>query len=310
LFLPPERVAAGMALAGRRPGGWELKSRRAILGTVLAAGLLAACASSPPSPPAVSGSPAPGRDAVTAAALERVLAGDHRSAQHRARDLHRHPLETLLFFGIKPDMTVVETWPGAGAWYTEILAPLLAERGKLYAAMRPAASDNPYVTASLKAFADKLAERPDLYGKVEVTSLGPGRFELAPDGGADLVLSFRNLHQWLSLGVAAEAFAAMHRALRPGGVLGVVDHRGAASKPQDPRAASGYVNEEYAIRLIEAAGFELVARSEINANPRDTRDHEQGVWALPPTYRAGNRDREKYQAIGESDRFTLKFRKR
>lgn len=272
-----------------------------------AACLLGACASapSPPDSPRLE----PPRDEATAAEIGRVLAGEHRLAENRARDVHRHPLDTLLFFGIKPDMTVVEVWPGAGGWYTELLAPLLAKRGKLYAAQVAAAPDNAFVTANLKSFADKLASRPDIYGKVEVTTLGNGNGAIAPPGSADLVVTFRNVHNWMSLGLAREAFAAMYVALKPGGILGVVEHRGDPAKPQDSRAASGYVNEEYAIALIEAAGFELVARSQVNANPRDTKDYAQGVWTLPPNYRSGNRERAKYQAIGESDRFTLKFRK-
>jgi predicted methyltransferase len=249
------------------------------------------------------------RDEVTAAAIERALTGEHRSAENRARDEFRHPLDTLLFFGIKSDMTVVEVWPGAAGWYTEVLAPLLAARGKLYAAMPPAQPGNGYVTAMLRQFDEKLASRPEVYGRVAVTRLGIGAFEIAPAGSADLVVTFRNLHNWMQLGIEAEALNEMRRALKPGGILGVVDHRADPSKPVDPRAANGYVNEEHAIRIIEAAGFELLERSELNANPRDTKDHEQGVWALPPTYRAGNRDRAKYEAIGESDRFTLKFRK-
>ncbi|HTU66266.1 MAG TPA: methyltransferase domain-containing protein [Steroidobacteraceae bacterium] len=274
-----------------------------------AAALLAACATGPATPPAIHTPAGPPRDAVTAAAIEKAVAGEHRSAENRARDASRHPVDTLLFFGIKPDMTVVEVWPGAGGWYTEILAPLLAERGKLYTAMMPPAPGNEYVTASLAQFDAKLAARPDLYGKVTVTRLGAGDFNIAPPGSADLVVTFRNVHNWMDLGIAKEAFAEMYRALKPGGVLGVVEHRGAADKPQDPRADSGYVTERFAIDLVTSAGFVLEARSEINANPRDTKDYEQGVWALPPTYRAGSRDRAKYEAIGESDRMTLRFRK-
>jgi predicted methyltransferase len=284
-----------------RPMLW--RARNAFLSVVT--GLLAACASTRPQAPAP---PAP-RDAATAAAIEHVLAGEHRSAENRARDVWRHPVETLLFFGIKPGMTVVEVWPGTGGWYTEILAPLLAGRGRLYAAQIPPAPENPYVTTSLKSFADKLAARPDVYGKVEVTALGPNGGSIAPPGSADMVVTFRNLHNWINQGFADQALAAMFQALKPGGILGVVDHRGDPAKPQDPRATNGYVNEEYAIALARAAGFELAARAEINANPRDTRDYQQGVWTLPPNYRLGNRDRAKYQAIGESDRFTLKFRK-
>jgi len=274
--------------------------------------LLAACAAAPRQPSGTqSAAPAAApRDAVTAAAIERVLAGEHRSEANRARDTWRHPLDTLLFFGIKPDMTVVEVWPGTGGWYTEVLAPLLAEHGKLFAAQIPAEPGNAFATSMRAAYAAKLDARPDLYGKVTVTTLGPGSAEIAPPGSCDLVLTFRNLHNWMNQGYAPDAIAAMNRALKPGGILGVVDHRGDPSKPQDPRASNGYVTEAYAIALIESAGFELVARSEINANPNDTRDYEQGVWTLPPELRQGSRDRAKYQAIGESDRFTLKFRKR
>jgi predicted methyltransferase len=271
----------------------------------VACALIAACATGPaPSP-----QPSPvQRDSVTAAAIDKVLAGEHRSAENRARDAYRHPLDTLLFFGIKPQMTVVEVWPGAGGWYTEVLAPLLSG-GKLYEALMPPVPDNEYVTAGRKSFTDKLAARPDLYGNVTVTTLGPGAFDIAPAGSADMVVTFRNLHNWMDLGFAKEAVAEMYRALKPGGILGVVDHRGLPDKPQDPRAATGYVNEQYAIDLITSVGFVLEARSEVNANPKDTKDYAQGVWTLPPNYRLGERDRAKYQAIGESDRFTLRFRK-
>jgi len=275
----------------------------------LAAALMGACAAPPPPAPAPAPPNAAVRDEATAAAIEGALAGGHRSPENRARDVHRHPLDTLLFFGIKPDMTVVEVWPGAGGWYTEVLAPLLAERGRLYAAQPAAAPGNAFVTGNLKAFADKLAAQPAIYGKVEITTLDHGSDAIAPAGSADMVVTFRNLHNWMSLGMAPEAIAAMHKALKPGGILGVVEHRGDPAKPQDPRATNGYVNEAYAIELITAAGFELVSRSEINANPQDTKDYQQGVWTLPPDYRLGKRDRAKYEAIGESDRFTLKFKK-
>lgn len=280
------------------PKRWACARLLTLLGV---AAQLAACATAPASPPAP-------RDAITAAALERVLAGPQRSAENRARDQYRHPLDTLLFFGINPKMTVVEVWPGAG-WYTEVLAPLLADQGKLIAVQVAPAPGNEFVTGNLQAFSDKLAATPEIYGKVEVTALGNGALEIAPPGSADMILTFRNLHNWMSLGFAPEAIAAMFRALKSGGTLGVVEHRGDPRKPQDPHAASGYVNEDFAVALFTAAGFELVARSEINANPKDTKDYEQGVWTLPPNYRLGNRDRAKYEAIGESDRFTLKFRK-
>lgn len=292
-----------------------MRSRFLFPSLLSAMAFIAGCASPPlspgPTPGAMprDGQPLPPRDTVTAAAIERLLAADHRSPENRARDPYRHPLETLLFFGIDSDMTVVEVWPGADGWYTEIMGPLLADRGTLYAAMMPPTPGNVYVARNLASFEAKLAARPDLYGKVVVTRLGPGDFNIAPRGSADAVVTFRGLHGWMNLGLEKEALAEMYRALKPGGILGVVDHRGDPAKPQDPRATSGYVNEEFAISLIRGAGFELVARSEINANPKDTKDHPQGVWTLPPSYRLGSRDREKYEAIGESDRFTLKFRK-
>jgi predicted methyltransferase len=277
--------------------------------TTLLAMLLAACASAP-RPATVAPQPAPPRDAVTAAAIERVLASEHRAPGNRARDGQQHPQETLLFFGIKPAMTVAEVWPGTGGWYTEILAPLLAEHGKLYVAQMPPAPGNEFIDAGLAAFAGKLAAHPELYGKVTLTTLGSAGGDIAPPGSCDLVVTFREMHNWMNLGYAREAFVAMNRALKPGGTLGVVESRAPAGKPQDPRATSGYVDENLAIGLIESAGFELAARSQVNDNPRDTKDYEQGVWTLPPDFRQGQRDRAKFEAIGESDRFTLKFRKK
>jgi predicted methyltransferase len=240
-------------------------------------------------------------------ALDQTLAASHRSAESRARDASRHPRETLRFFGLRPDMTVVEVWPGGG-WYTEILAPVLREHGRLYAAhLDPGSSE--YARRTVEGFRGKLAAHPELYDKVVVTTLAapPAKSEIAPPGSADLVVTFRNLHNWMMFGWQREAFAAMHAALKPGGVLGVVEHRGDPRRPQDPKAASGYVQEQSAIELIESTGFKLVGRSEVNANPRDTKDYEKGVWALPPTFAAGAADRTRYAAIGESDRFTLKF---
>lgn len=247
----------------------------------------------------------PAGDPATTTALDSILAADHRAPETRARDAYRHPKETLQFFGIRQDMTVVEVWPGAG-WYTEILAPLVRERGKLYAAsLDPASGD--YAKNTVDSYRQKLELRPDLYGKVVVTTLAapPAKNTIAPPGSADLVLTFRNLHSWMMFGWEKEALAAMHAALKPGGVLGVVGHRGNPDTPQDPKAVSGYVNEDYAIRLVEAAGFRLVARAEINANPKDSKDYEKGVWTLPPGYADGKEER--YARIGESDRFTLKF---
>jgi predicted methyltransferase len=237
--------------------------------------------------------------------LKEIIAGDHRSAENRARDQYRHPLETLTFFGIRPDMTVVEIYPGRG-WYTEVLAPYLKGSGTFYAAEHPGDPSYEAVQRSLEAFDQKVKDAPELYGEVKRTKLTKDG-DIAPPGSADLVVTFRNVHSWMGAGTEDEAFAAMFRALKPGGVLGLVQHRGDPSVKQDPKAGSGYVNENYVIALAKKAGFELAEKSEINANPKDTKDYPKGVWTLPPSLRLGDEDREKYLAIGESDRMTLKF---
>jgi predicted methyltransferase len=240
--------------------------------------------------------------------LQSILAGEHRSAENRARDVYRHPVETLAFLGIEPDMTVVEISPGGG-WYTEILAPLLREGGRYYAAGADPDSESEYAQRSVARFAEKLRSHPERYDRAIVTALTPGRGEIAPAGSADMVLTFRNVHNWMAGGAAESVFREMFAALKPGGVLGVVEHRGNPDVPQDSKAASGYVNQDFAIALVESVGFEFVAAAEINANPKDAKDHEKGVWTLPPSFRLKDVDREKFAAIGESDRMTLKFRK-
>src|SRR5262245_12598196 len=249
----------------------------------------------------------PKTDAATTAAIDAALAGPQRSEANKARDVYRHPKETLTFFGLRRDMTVVELWPGTGGWYTEVLGPVLQDKGKLYAAHVDPAEATPNARDGLASYKAKLAANPAAYGNVTVTVLWGNGAEVAPPGSADMVVTFRNIHNWMGRGWAPEVFAAAYKALKPGGVFGVEEHRGNPAVPQDPKAASGYVNEDYAIKMIEAAGFKLVGRSEINANPRDTKDYEKGVWTLPPNYRLGDVDRAKYAAIGESDRFTLKF---
>ncbi len=229
--------------------------------------------------------------------LQAAIAGPQRSEANRARDKYRHPLETLTFFGIQPDMTVVEIWPGNG-WYTEILAPFLKDRGKLYEALGGG--------AGAKNFENKLKTDPAIYGAVIVTALQPpDQTEIAPAGTADMIVTFRNVHDWLPHGDTDQYFKAFYRALKPGGILGITDHRADPSRPQDPNAKNGYVRQDYMIQVAEQAGFKLVGTSEINANPRDPRN--QPVWNLPPTLRLGQTDRAKYLAIGESDRMTLKF---
>ena len=242
-----------------------------------------------------------------------ALAGDWRSPADKARDVWRHPVESLQFWGLAPGMTVVEFWPGAG-WYTDILAPYLAEtRGKLYAANLQPTDET--TTRIVEAYKARLAARPKLYGEVEVTAFGPTSGPVAPDGSADLVLFLRNLHNWMAAGIADKAFKAAFAALKPGGVLGIEEHRAAPGKVQDVLAADGYVQTAFALQLAQEAGFKLAAQSEINANPKDTKDHPFGVWTLPPNRLSAPRgqspkpgfDHSKYDAIGESDRMTLKL---
>ena len=243
---------------------------------------------------------------TTAATLTAILAADYRPDESRARDRYRHPKETLLFFGIRPEMSVLEVWPEPG-WYTEVIAPLVRDKGRYYAAVIAADPESKYISERLEKYRHKLTERPDLYDRVSVVNFPAGGGDAVPPASVDMVVTFRNIHNWMGRDTAAQAFATMYRALKPGGVLGVVEHRGNPAVAQDPKAKSGYVNEDYAIRLIEAQGFRLVAKSQVNANPKDTKDYEQGVWTLPPTYRLGEKDRDRYAAIGESDRFTLRF---
>lgn len=240
---------------------------------------------------AAAGAQAQGTDPLKAA-----VAADNRLVGNVARDAHRHPYETLSFFGIKPTDTVVELVPGGG-WFTEILAPYLREGGQLYAA------DGGSVR--FKAKMDSMG----VYSKVKITSFDPakGLFDIAPPGSADAVLTFRNVHNWMNGGTAQAVFDAAFKALKPGGVLGVEEHRLPASRTQDPKGGSGYVHEAVVIKFAETAGFKLAGKSEVNANPKDTADHPDGVWTLPPTYALKDKDRAKYQAIGESDRMTLKF---
>jgi len=266
---------------------------------MLLSGLLAGCAGSPSTPPA---------DEASAAVLERTIAGAHRTPAYTARDRYRHPKETLLFFGFKLDLQIVEVWPGGG-WYTEILAPALNDHGR-YIAAHYHRDDNsrPYRPKLRRRFLAKLAAQPERYGRVVVTELDPPQHvAIAPQGSADLVLTFRNVHNWTKSGTDRAMFRAFYAALKAGGVLGVVEHRARAGTSLETMKRSGYMTEDYVIGLAEAAGFRLDARSAINANPRDTTDHPKGVWTLPPTLRLKAVDRAKYLAIGESDRMTLRF---
>ncbi|MGB7405239.1 MAG: methyltransferase [Pacificimonas sp.] len=235
-----------------------------------------------------------------------ILSDDRRSAENRARDQYRHPMETLAFFGLEPGMTVVEVTPGGG-WYTEILAPAVGEEGILYAANYPAdLSDR--AAAGAARFQEKLGSDP-AYGNVQISEFAPDRMNVAPAGTADLVLTFRNVHNWYMNDFAEDAFASFYTALKPGGILGVVEHEMPETASDEMQKTSGYMKRSSVVAMAEAAGFELVEASDINANPNDTADYEKGVWTLPPNYAEGDTDRDRYAAIGESNRMTLKFRK-
>lgn len=229
-------------------------------------------------------------------ALAKAVAGSHRTANFVERDKARKPQEELEFFGIKPNMTVVEVSPGGGYW-TEILGPYLKDKGTYYTVVSARQAD---------AWQKKLQASPELYGNVKVTQMGG---DIAPAGTADLVLTFRNVHNWMAAGNVDQVFASFYKALKPGGVLGIEEHRGSDKVPQDPKAANGYVRQDYTIQLAEKAGFKFVGSSEILANPKDTKDWPKGVWTLPPTLTLGEQDRAKYLAIGEADNFVLKFQK-
>jgi predicted methyltransferase len=217
---------------------------------------------------------------------------------------------------LKPGHTVVEFWPGAG-WYTDIIAPFLAAtEGRLYAAnLQVAGPADAAAREVVEAFRRKLADNRKLYGEVEITAFGPTSGPVAPQGSADLVLFLRNLHNWMAAGIAEKAFRDAFLALKPGGVLGIEEHRAEPGGVPDLLAENGYVDQAYAIKLAQEAGFQLVAASEINANPNDSKDHPFGVWTLPPVRRSSPRgevpdpgfDRSRYDAIGESDRMTLRL---
>jgi predicted methyltransferase len=243
-------------------------------------------------------------------ALQAAVDGPQRSAANRARDGARHPYETLHFFGITPRQSVIEVSPGAG-WYTEILAPYLRDQGRLYVAGEAANDPDEYRRRSRQVLDERLARDPALFDRVSVGLFPrtPAFTDIAPPGGADLVLTFRNVHNWIEAGHLDATLRAFHAVLKPGGVLGVEEHRAPPGSTLDWIAKNGYVTEDLLIERTAAAGFKLAARSEVNANPRDTKDHPNGVWSLPPTLRGKEVDRERFLAIGESDRFTHRYLK-
>jgi predicted methyltransferase len=240
-------------------------------------------------------------------ALVKAIADPARTPKFVARDPARHPAEELTFFGLTPKMTVVEVWPGGGYW-TEILGPYLKTSGHLIAAV-PVRGESAEEDKGTQAWRTKMEAQKDHIGTIKITGLGKGHYDVAPPNSVDLIVTFRNLHNWMDGGYAQEALKGFYTALKPGGILGIEDHRGPDTKPQDPAAKSGYVRQDYTIELAKKAGFEFVGASEINANSKDTKDYPEGVWTLPPTLTLGDKDKAKYVAIGESDRYTLKFRK-
>ena len=241
--------------------------------------------------------------------LEAISNGPHRSDSNKARNDSRHPIATLEFFGLQKDMTVVEILPATG-WYTEIIAPYVAAEGKLYAAHFSPNSALTYAARSLEGFEEKVAGNPEVYGKITIRHIDPPyEVIIAPPASADLAMTFRNVHNWIMAGQELEYFETFYAALKPGGILGVVEHRALPGSNMEIMETTGYVTEAYVIEIAEKAGFEFVASSEINANPNDLTDYPAGVWTLPPSYRLGDDDRDEYTAIGESDRMTLKFRK-
>jgi predicted methyltransferase len=241
--------------------------------------------------------------------IESAVSGIWRTAEYRARDQYRHPVETLTFFRVRPAAQLIEITPGGG-WYTEILAPLLKEGEGSYTAavvqpdkVPPAQRD--YMSKARDALAAKFAAAPGLYDKAQTLEFDPQAPVFGPPASADIVLTFRNVHNWVQAGTEQGYFKAFYSVLKPGGVLGVVDHRAKAGAALDK--SSGYLPEDYVIKLATDAGFRLDSRSEINANPKDTKDHPKGVWTLPPSLALGQENRAAYIAMGESDRFTLRF---
>jgi len=239
--------------------------------------------------------------------LRQAIDAPGRDSAQVTRDGVRHPYEVLRFLGVKPTSTVVEIWPGRRGYWTPILADYLRAGGTYYVALGDANG-----TGAEKAFANlptAAADRSGAYASIKTSNLSAANPTPAPANSADFILTFRNLHNWMGDGTAPQLLAGIHAALKPGGILGVEDHRAAPDRPQDPKAADGYVRQDYAVKLIEKAGFKLVAASEIERNPRDTTHWPKGVWTLPPSLAMGDTDRAKYQAIGEADNFLLKFRK-
>jgi predicted methyltransferase len=271
----------------------------------IAIGQTAPAASAEPDQPANALVPPTSASDFTASQLDSVLAGSWRSESNRARDVYRRPKATLQFFGVRPDQTLIEITPGGG-WYSEILAPLLHDDGHYIAAVAASTREGEDRRDD-SALHRKFAADPAHYGKARILAFDPKAPVFGPPASADRVLTFRNVHNWVMADTARAMFKGFFAVLRPGGVLGVVDHRADEGASLDSVKQSGYLPTSFVVKLATDAGFTLDESSEINANPKDTKDYPKGVWTLPPTLTLGEQDRARYQAIGESDRMTLRF---
>lgn len=272
--------------------------------TLLTLFLLTACSSAPDSGNSLA-------DSATTEAITAASVGPHRSTANIERNRYRHPIDTLEFFGLKQNMTILEIHPG-GLWYTEVLAPVLKADGKLLVAGHDTSIENQpkYRYGQQARMEQRFVDEADVFGEVGIVKFSPpDSIQLGEPASVDMVVTFRNFHGWIRDGVAAVNMQAFYQVLKPGGVLGVVQHRTDKPRLLPSGKINGYVSEEQMIKLAEATGFTLEARSDINANPKDNHDHPAGVWTLPPALRLGDENRQAYLEIGESDRMTLRFRK-
>jgi predicted methyltransferase len=278
-------------------------SVRLALGALALSGAALGCSTAPDpnptAPPVMEG------ERTTPSPLQAALEHPGRTPQERARDASRHPAQTLEFFGVKPQHTVFELWSGGG-WYTHILAPYLADQGKLYVTAYPANTEVDYFRQMNSKMTSYLQEQ-GFQERVGVLEINTEKLDFGLKDEVDVVLTFRNVHNWVKGGYDKAVYEQAFLALKPGGVFGVVEHRGPAGMTREQSATTGYMDQDRVIADVEAVGFQFVGASEINANPKDTKDHPEGVWTLPPSLRLGDQDRDKYTAIGESDRMTLKF---
>ena len=240
--------------------------------------------------------------------IDKALEAEHRTPSYIKRDKYRHPKETLNFFGLNPEQSIIEITPGNG-WYAEILAPLIRNKGQYYyTSLKLHEKINPYFVKVEKAFKEKMKKNPDVYDQLLWVHFDPKQPDFAPNGPVDMVITFRNVHNWAKAGSTEAMFAGFAKALKPGGTLGLVEHRAKTGTPLEKQIKSGYMTEGYIIQIAKDAGFKLDAKSEINANPKDTADHPKGVWNLLPSLRGvADGDKENIIAIGESDRMTLRF---